>query len=187
MFERFTSDARHLVRAAVARSERSGVAAGEEHLLLPLLDRTGTPAAHALADLGVTARRDAVERALADAGRRGGLSRSDTEALADLGIDVAEVVSRVERAHGEGALAACGLGPRRRSRPRPARPSLTPGAKKVLGRALREAAECGDRHIGDEHILLALTARPGVVADVLADHGASYAEVRRALSRPAPS
>jgi len=184
MFERFTRSARGVVRAAVERSERSGGSAvREEHLFLPLLDRTDTPAAAALAALGVTARRDSVERALAEAGRRGGLSRSDTDALAGLGIDVAEVVSRVEQTHGEGALAAAGNP--RRHRPRPTHGRFTPGARKVLERALREAVGRGDHHIGDEHILLALVARPGVVADVLADHGATYTEVRRTLARSA--
>ncbi|MEE1769606.1 Clp protease N-terminal domain-containing protein [Streptomyces sp. JV185] len=40
---------------------------------------------------------------------------------------------------------------------------------------------CQDRFIGDEHLLLALTACPGVVADVLAAHGATYTTVNRAL------
>jgi hypothetical protein len=38
-----------------------------------------------------------------------------------------------------------------------------------------------DRYIGDEHLLLALAARPGVPAEVLADHGVTYASLRRVL------
>ena len=53
---------------------------------------------------GSTGAAESVERALAEARRRGGLSRADADALAGLGIDVSEIVSRVEEAHGEGAL-----------------------------------------------------------------------------------
>lgn len=42
----------------------------------------------------------------------------------------------------------------------------------------------GDRFIGEEHLLLALTATPGTVADVLAEHGATYTSVHRALYGP---
>lgn len=48
-------------------------------------------------------------------------------------------------------------------------------------KSLRIAAGRGDRHIGGEHLLLALTARPGVVADVLAEHGATYEAVERVV------
>ncbi|WP_374227282.1 Clp protease N-terminal domain-containing protein [Streptomyces sp. JJ66] len=39
-----------------------------------------------------------------------------------------------------------------------------------------------DRAIGDEHLLLAVTARRGAVAAVLAEHGVTYASVERALA-----
>ncbi|MFD4214932.1 Clp protease N-terminal domain-containing protein, partial [Streptomyces sindenensis] len=109
---------------------------------------------------------------------RGGLTRADTEALAGLGIDVGAIVSRVEETHGEGALDA-GRGGRRWwwSGHRP----FTPGAKTVLENSLRAALGRGDRFIGEEHLLLALTAKPGSVADVLAEHGATRTAVLRAL------
>ncbi|MFF2013694.1 Clp protease N-terminal domain-containing protein [Streptomyces sp. NPDC058195] len=175
MFERFTGGARGVVTGAVARAERAGaVAVTEEHLLLALLDRGEGRAGFAAAALGLTDRRAAVEEDLATARRRGGLTRADTEALAGLGIDVAEVVARVEEAHGEGALD--------RSRRRGAgRRPFTPGAKDVLARSVRIAVGHGDRAIGDEHLLLGLAARPGAVADVLAAHGATLAAVERAL------
>lgn len=47
--------------------------------------------------------------------------------------------------------------------------------------ALRTATARGHRHIGDEHLLLALTARPGLPAEVLADHGVTHASVTRVL------
>ncbi|WP_406280319.1 Clp protease N-terminal domain-containing protein [Embleya sp. NBC_00896] len=186
MFERFTHDARKVVRGAVERSERAGDATvGEEHMLRALLDGQGTQAALALAAVGFVASRDEVERGLAEARRRGGISQADADALADLGIDVSEIVSRVEQVHGEGALAV----PERRRRlwpfgARQLHTPFTPGAKKVLEQSLRESLERGDRYIGDEHILLALTVRPGVVADLLAGYGVTHTAVLRALAAP---
>ncbi|KPI02739.1 Clp domain protein [Actinobacteria bacterium OK074] len=117
MFERFTEDARAVVAGAITHCERAGDReVGEAHLLLALLDREGSRAAFALAalgsaDLGDPARRrEAVARDLAEARRRGGLTRADADALSGLGIDLAEIVSRVEEAHGEGALAPEGTG-----------------------------------------------------------------------------
>ncbi|MDX2849399.1 Clp protease N-terminal domain-containing protein [Streptomyces sp. PA03-3a] len=180
MFEKFTKSARGVVEGAVGHAERAGdPAVTEDLLLLSLLDREGTRASAALAALGVDRRRAALEEALDETRRRGGVSRGDAEALAGLGIDVAEIVARVEDAHGAGALAT-GRGPRR-WRPAGRRP-FTRGAKGVLERSLRAAVARGDRHIGDEHILLALAVGPGVVADVLAEHGASWADVERVLA-----
>lgn len=46
---------------------------------------------------------------------------------------------------------------------------------------LRAATALRDRRIGDEHLLLALTVRPGVPAEVLADHGVTYESVTGVL------
>jgi ATP-dependent Clp protease ATP-binding subunit ClpA len=181
MFERFTTDAREVVRGAAGRAERLGAAAvTEEHLLLALLDRQGGRAGAALAALGVIEHRDSVDRALGEARRRGGLSQADTEALAGLGIDVAEVVSRVEEAHGEGVLDEVRTPKSRRWM---AHRPFTQGAKQILEKALRVALGRGDRYIGDEHVLLAMAARPGVVAEVLAGHGATYERIESLLPR----
>jgi hypothetical protein len=51
----------------------------------------------------------------------------------------------------------------------------------VLEKSLRIALAHRDRHIGDEHLLLALTVLPGVPAEALADHGVTYASVTRVL------
>ncbi|MFJ4846852.1 MULTISPECIES: Clp protease N-terminal domain-containing protein [unclassified Streptomyces] len=179
MFERFTKSARDVVEGALGHAEKArDEAVAEEHLLLSLLDAEGTRASGVLAALGVDRRRGALEDALAESRRRGGVSRADAEALAGLGIDVAAIVARVEDTHGAGALAAG----RRSRRWRPAgRPPLTRGAKTVLERSLRSALARGDRHIGDEHMLLALATGPGVVADVLTEFGASWADIERVL------
>ncbi|MFD6534112.1 Clp protease N-terminal domain-containing protein [Streptomyces sp. NPDC060184] len=184
MFERFTQEARATVAGAVTFSQRAGEdSITEEHLLLSLLDQDAGRAADALAALGVTGRRASLEAALGEARRLGGLTKADTQALAGLGIDVGEIVARIEEEHGEGALAEDARGRRRR---RSGRRPLTSGAKGVLEGSLRIAVGRGDRSIGGEHLLLALAARPGVVADVLTDHGASYAAVERALQGTGP-
>ncbi|MFE1929940.1 Clp protease N-terminal domain-containing protein [Streptomyces sp. NPDC059474] len=171
-------------------------------------DRKGSPAAEVLTALGAHGRRASIERALAEVRRRGGITGADVEALAGLGIDVDEIVARVEEAHGVGALATAGFTPDstpesapdsapgptpesatgaasarapRRGR-RPLRRPFSREAKSVLERSLRIALARGDKYIGDEHLLLALTARPGVAAHVLADHDVTYIQVERALS-----
>ncbi|SEB87834.1 Clp protease N-terminal domain-containing protein [Streptomyces melanosporofaciens] len=159
-------------------------------------DRKGSPAAEVLAALGAHGRRASIERALAEVRRRGGITGADAEALAGLGIDVDEIVARVEEAHGVGALATAGPTPGatsesapgsasarapRRGR-RPLRRPFSREAKSVLERSLRIALARGDKYIGDEHLLLALTARPGVAAHVLADHDVTYIQVERALT-----
>ncbi|MFI8087449.1 Clp protease N-terminal domain-containing protein [Streptomyces sp. NPDC086080] len=180
MFERFTKDARDVVKGAVAHAERAGVrSVGAEHLLLALLDREGSRVSFALAALGLDGRRESVREALESAWRRGGLTQAETDALAGLGIDVPEIVARVEEAHGAGALSGGrkGGGGSRWSGHRP----FEQGAKDILTGALRAATALRDRHIGDQHILLALTTRPGVPAEVLADHGVTYESLTRVL------
>ncbi|MFG2310090.1 Clp protease N-terminal domain-containing protein [Streptomyces sp. NPDC048566] len=179
MFERFTRDARAVVTGAVAHAERSGAAAvEEEHLLLALLDREGSRGSFALGSLRAGAPRESLERDLAAARRRGGLSRADADALSGLGIDLSEIVARVEEAHGEGALERGGRsGSGRRGGRRP----FGQGAKDVLARALRVAVARRDRHIGDEHLLLALTLQGGLASEALADHGVTHGSVTRLL------
>ncbi|MFD6285050.1 Clp protease N-terminal domain-containing protein [Streptomyces sp. NPDC060205] len=193
MFERFTKDARAVVLGAVGHAERLDAETVEEqHLLLALLDREASRASFALTSLGLGGRRESVRAALAEARRRGGLSRADTDALSGLGIDVSAIVSRVEEAHGDGALEgshgnakgagddsgrgkgwwAGFVGQRR---------TFARGAKDVLTESLRMALAERDRHIGDEHLLLALAARPGVPSEVLADLGVTYVALRRVL------
>ncbi|MFD8059581.1 Clp protease N-terminal domain-containing protein [Streptomyces cyaneofuscatus] len=181
MFERFTQGARATVKGAVAQAERTTAGSvTEEHLLLALLEQEGTRASFALAALGLSDRRSSLDASFAEARRRGGLTKADTDALAGIGIDVGAIVDRVEGTHGEGALAA----DRRSRRWWSGHRAFTPGAKSILEKSLRVALGRGDRFIGEEHLLLALTAAPGTVADVLAEHGATYATVHRALYGP---
>ncbi|MEV7193368.1 Clp protease N-terminal domain-containing protein [Streptomyces sp. NPDC093510] len=198
MFERFTEDARAVVLGAVEQAERAGAASVDDgHMLLALLapldggaGGNGSRASFALTALGVADRRASVERALAEARRMGGLSKADTEALAGLGIDLEEIVARVEEAHGAGVLAgahAGGRGPGGRSAAGWGRKAwlgrlpFTRDAKQVLVKSLRIASARRDRAIGAHHILMALTVRPGVVSEVLTDHGVTYTELERVL------
>ncbi|MFJ4561300.1 Clp protease N-terminal domain-containing protein [Streptomyces massasporeus] len=180
MFERFTKDARDVVKGAYAYVEGNG-GGGQcvepEHLLLALLDREGSRGSFALVALGLDERRESVREALREARRRAGLTQAETDALAGLGIDVEEIVARVEEAHGVGALAGDRKGKGRWS----GRTSFGRGAREVLERSLRVALAQRDRHIGDEHLLLALTLRPGVPAEVLADHGVTHESLVRVL------
>ncbi|MFE3858613.1 Clp protease N-terminal domain-containing protein [Streptomyces griseorubiginosus] len=178
MFERFTKDARAVVVGAIEYAEEAGAESVDaEHLVLALLDREGSRASFALAALGLAERGDAVREALGEARRRAGLSQADAEALAGLGIDVSEIVARVEEAHGVGAMSGDRKGRGRWSGRRP----FGRSAKEILEKSLRVAVARRDRHIGDEHILLALTIRPGVSGEVLADHGVTYESVQRVL------
>ncbi|MEU1848420.1 Clp protease N-terminal domain-containing protein [Streptomyces sp. NPDC019990] len=181
MFERFTKAARDVVKGTFEYVEPGG-GGGQvvepEHLLLALLDGEGGRGSFALTALGLGERgKESVRQALREARRRAGLSQADADALAGLGIDVAEIVARVESVHGVGAMA----GDRQDKRWWSGRPSFGRGAKDVLERSLRVALAQRDRHIGDEHILLALTVAPGVPAEVLADHGVTYASLVRVL------
>ncbi|MEU1011423.1 Clp protease N-terminal domain-containing protein [Streptomyces sp. NPDC005890] len=181
MFERFTKDARAVVEGAYAYAEEGGSESVDaEHLLLALLDREGSRGSFALSALGLAQphEREAVRRALREARRRAGLTRAEADALAGLGIDVSEIVARVEEVHGVGAMSGDRRGARSRGRVR-RRPGFGRGAKGVLERALRVALARRDRCVGDEHLLLALTVLPGVAGEVLADSGVTFAGVTR--------
>ncbi|MEV0173283.1 Clp protease N-terminal domain-containing protein [Streptomyces sp. NPDC050803] len=178
MFERFTKDARDVVKGAVELAERAGAhTVDADHLLLALLDREGSRASFALAALGLAERKQSVRDALGEARRLAGLSQADADALAGLGIDVAQIVARVEEVHGVGAMS----GDRKDKGWWSGRRSFSREAKDTLERALRIAVARRDRHIGDEHLLLALATRPGVPAEVLADHGVTHEALTRVL------
>ncbi|MEW2524636.1 Clp protease N-terminal domain-containing protein [Streptomyces sp. NPDC047071] len=184
MFERFTRSARAVVTGAVEHAEQADADSIDDgHLLLALLDRRGSRASFALAALGADRRREEIAEALADARRRGGLTQADTEALAGLGIDVEEIVARVEETHGAGVLASVGEGRGRKGiGSRFGHRGFTRDAKDTLARALRIATANRARAIGDEHILLALTTRPGIVAEVLGARGVTREALDRVLT-----
>jgi ATP-dependent Clp protease ATP-binding subunit ClpA len=182
MFEKFTSVAREAVTGAVREAQQQGAThVTSEHMLLALVDDTSTDAGHLMAEHGVT--RTEIVTAFQEARRRGGLSESDTEALRELGINVSDVIDKVENSLGPDALSA--EPPKRRRgflAPRNHIP-FSSEAKQVLERTLREAIDFGSRRLGDEHILLALVAQGGVVSEVLGKKGLTYDALRARLGR----
>ncbi|UJP39710.1 Clp protease N-terminal domain-containing protein [Cellulomonas palmilytica] len=138
MFERFARDARAAV--TLAQDEAGALGApriDSEHVLLAAV-RTDGAAQRALSTLGV--RPDDVAAAVH---ARQGL---DDDALASIGVDLTAVRAQVESTFGSGALDA---GP-------PTHPkTFTPGAKKLLEVALREAVRTRRRTIDTGHLLLA--------------------------------
>jgi len=174
MFERFTRDARTVVVEAQERASESGSAEIDALHLLSGLMRTEAGTARSLLDgFGVTPADIATE--LDRVRRRGGMSDTDAEALGEFGIDVEQIIARVEQIHGEGALAGKPALRKRGHIP------FTREAKKTLEESLKQAVDIGDKHIGEEHLLLALTAKPGPAADILAKRGVTLLAVRQAL------
>lgn len=170
MFERFTKPARDVVVGAQEQArELRHDWIGTEHILLALLHERDAPGVATLVRLGAEpeACRDAVTTVV---GRPGAaFADDDTEALHAFGIDLDEVRRRAEDAFGEGALDTPTAGGeperpgrlrrRRRLGPDDRMPGHIPfarRAKKALELALREAVARKDRHIGTEHIVLAL-------------------------------
>ena len=171
MFEKFTAEARlAVVEAQIVARESGSVEIGPSHLLAGLV-KTGV---EVLAELGVSA--DDIAAELARTRRRGGVSDADAEALTEFGIDVEQIVERVEQTHGEGALAGRS-GPAKRGHI-----PFTAQSKKTLELSLKEAVRLGDRHLGEEHILLALAQQRGT-DEVLGRHGADYATLRRVVQQ----
>src|SRR5690242_1304192 len=147
MFERFTGPARAAVEGA--REHAVATTAGEvrpEHLLMALLDRPDCLAVRVLDGLGAPVDR---VRASLDGHRMhyvDGLDEDDVEALSAIGIDLDEVVRRIDRNLG-------GLGGERSG---PRRVRFSRDSRKVLELALREAVALRHNYIGTEHLLLGL-------------------------------
>lgn len=180
MFERFTSDARAVVVQAQQQARRLGHGyVGCEHLLLAVA-LGETSAGAALRDLGLTPA--TVERTLLNVvGTPAGAL--DRDALAAIGIDVDLVRQKVEAVFGVQALAreprGHAWGRRRSCRAGGGHLPFTPRAKRCLEQSLREALVLGDRHIGCEHIALALAGmRDGVAPQILRAVGVPAARVR---------
>ena len=181
MFERFTTQARSVVTLAQQEArELSRPNIGTQHLLLGILGTPGTAGALALEALGVGERdvRADVRRLDRD---RSAFSDQDADALRSVGIDLDEVRRTVEESFGPGALErAATAGGRSWSGHVP----LTPGSKKALELALREAIHLGHRSIGTEHLLLGLVRDDTCsAARILAARGADRERVRAAVLR----
>jgi ATP-dependent Clp protease ATP-binding subunit ClpA len=168
MLERFTKRARSLV---VGATEHARQATAEqvrpEHLLAALLDDEESLAVHVLAYGGTSAARVREELGRHRARYVDGLDADDAEALAVIGIDLDEVVRRIDRHLGG----------------RPARrPRFSREAKKVLELSLREAVALHHNYIGTEHLLLGLArSKDRVVSDTFAACGLEHRGLRVAV------
>lgn len=194
MFERFTEEAREVVRQAQAESRdaRAGHV-GTEHLLLGLLAPTAGVAHEVLLEAGVDA--EGVRGAIAAAAVPPGgalLGPEDAAALRQVGIDLDEVLRRIEESFGAEALRPAPP-PRRTGlleRVTGGRVRVTPRAKTVLELSLREAVALQHREIDSAHVLLGLLRDgEGRGARLLADRGVDLPALRgdllRRLPRPA--
>jgi ATP-dependent Clp protease ATP-binding subunit ClpA len=170
MLERFTKPARRVVEAAIDEAHRArAVRVRPEHLFVALLADDDSLAVRVLTDLGAPP-----DRILAEVESRrdryvDGLGDEDAEALATIGIDLEEVLRRVDPEPSE-------------DRPR-VRIRFSREAKKVLELALREAVALQHNYIGTEHILLGLV-REGepLVRDALTALGVSQKGLRAAVA-----
>jgi ATP-dependent Clp protease ATP-binding subunit ClpA len=179
MFERFTRGA----RAAVVMAQEEARAlrhdhVGTEHVLLGILAIDRGPAAAALTSLGVAFEPARVYVA--------GLGHEhdnalDADALATVGIDLAEVRRATEESFGPGAL------------DRPTKPfqaghiPFDPAAKKTLELAVREALHRKDTEINDGHILLGvIRAEPNPATATFRALGVEPDAVREAVERELP-
>jgi ATP-dependent Clp protease ATP-binding subunit ClpA len=167
MFERFTRDARAVVSDAVGEAQRRRDRhVGTEHLLLGVIASANPVTAPVLDAAGIDLQQ-----------ARQALDAGDIAALAAVGVDV-----RAMQASAPDPDWRRSFGRRRRS---PGHLPFTGGAKQTLEQALRHAVRRSDRHIGTEHMLLALTDRPAPDAahHLLAALDVDVVALRAALER----
>jgi ATP-dependent Clp protease ATP-binding subunit ClpA len=172
MFERFTRNARIVVIGAQdVAARRRATDVRPAHLLESLVSTDGILAMQVLASLGAPG--DEVRRVVAGLGSRYSdvLDAEDAEALKLLGIDLEDVIRRIDTDLNDG----CGPIPTGHRR-------FAPQSKKVLELSLREAIRLGDTFIGTEHVLLGLI-RTGdrTVLQTLAAFDLDAGDVRRAV------
>jgi ATP-dependent Clp protease ATP-binding subunit ClpC len=181
VFEYFTDRAKR----AIVASQDEALALGHDfigttHLLLGLIGTPDGDAGAVLTEQGVELEpaREVTLRLLTAAGVPANGGQAARDALATLGIDVAEIQRRADVNFGPGAFQF-------------PRPAYTPHAKKALEYTLREARALGHERFGTEHMLLALItvgASDTEVAavDVLQELGADQAALRTAVLARVP-
>lgn len=194
VFERFTASARSVVVDArrVAYEGRAREIRNDHLLVAVLQGQAGAVSILGTAGLGEGDRAALLDE-LAVLNRRAGISGGDAEALRDIGIDVDEVLGRMDELLAEPESPPTPRSLRGRARAGAGRllgrggdglgaVRFSTDAKRTLERTLREALDLRDRHIDDVHILLALISRPGVAAEALQRYGVTYAGVRSAVT-----
>jgi ATP-dependent Clp protease ATP-binding subunit ClpA len=172
MLERFTRNARVAVTGAqeVAHRHRA-TEVRPAHLLESLASNEGTLAMQVLAGLGAPG--DEVRRVIRGFGSQysGVLDAEDAEALRLLGIDLDDVIRRIDQDLNDGHGSSL-KGHKR----------FSPESKKVLELSLREALRLGDGFIGTEHVLLGLLRQgDAVTKETLKAFDLTVDDVRRAV------
>jgi ATP-dependent Clp protease ATP-binding subunit ClpA len=174
VYERFTELARRAVVASRDAAESLGHGhVGTEHLLLGLAQTAGTASevlrAHSV-ELGRA--RAEVERLYAAYVREHGAPatrvQSAQDALASIGVDVAEIRRRADEAFGPGAL-------------KYPRAAFSIRAKKTVQAALLRARARGVERIDTEHLLLGLLDTGGTGVRVLTGLAVDPEELRRSV------
>ena len=153
-FQRFARNARVAVMLAQEEvRELCDRETGSQHLLLGILQAAGEELSAVLTGYGLTA--EVVRARLAETSTGDQSFDEDADALSTIGIDLRAVRDSVARTFGTDAFdnALSRSGRRRRSR---GHISFSPGAKKVLELALREALAHKDNEIRCEHLLLGI-------------------------------
>jgi ATP-dependent Clp protease ATP-binding subunit ClpA len=171
VFERFTA----LAKRAIVASENAAVSQGHDfigtgHLLIGLLATAGT-AGEVLRQHGVELSRARAEmtRRLAAAGVPATGGQAARDALARIGIDVAEIQRQADGTFGPGVF-------------RFPRPAFSPRAKEALGLTLREAAGLGHERIDTEDLLLGVLAESqGAAVAILSALDVDAAAVRQSV------
>jgi ATP-dependent Clp protease ATP-binding subunit ClpA len=173
MFERFTRNARLVVVGAQEVAARAGAPeVRPTHLLESLAATDGVLAMQLLARLGAPG--DEVRRVVRglNAQYSDGLDAEDAEALKLLGIDLDDVISRIDWSLND-----------ERGLIRKGRKRFTSESKKVLELSLREALRLGDSFLGTEHVLLGILRQGDRSAlETLKAFDLSVDDVRRAVA-----
>lgn len=174
VYDRFTDFARRaLVRSRDAAASLGHDVTGTEHLLIGLAQTEGRAGELFRArGVGVDRIRAEVVQQLATRGAATTHGVAAEEALATLGIDVAEVRRRADEAFGVGSF-------------RVPRPAFSLSAKRAVKAALAQARAMGQERIDTEHLLLGVLADerdPGL--QVLTAMGIDPAALRRSAQSP---
>ena len=189
MFERFTTDARRVVVGAQVEAralDHDWV--GTEHLLLAVLAENGSPMQATLAGLGIT-HAGCLARVVDEVGGGDGDGAADAAALGALGIDLVEVLRRVEASFGHDTARALDTRAvpcrrrwfRRRRNATGGHLRFTKRARTSLELALRESMSLRSGEITSAHIVLGLLRAGGLAARVVAAGGVKPEDVRRAV------
>lgn len=161
MFERFDRTARAAVVIAFELARSAGTSASVEHLLIGVY-RAGGVGSAVLASYGVT-ENDLRRDAPGGPARQAGLTDAEVAALRAVGVDADEIVRRAHEAFG----------------PAPVRPSqrtrVDEAGIQLLRQAKHESKALRHKHIGTEHLLLAVLA----TQRELIGHGATYDDARQ--------